>query len=246
MRRLCASRRRLTHEDAATNPNVVPIMNPEQEPDEWEFVNLDGLGTDEDQIWMVPCFDDKVSESSSDEQADVSAGRPPQQEELDYPNLKRGRLVMLGFRSSEDTMPCMHMYAAGSSSASSNDPPPQSQGPDEHAAFIFEQGQYTVMFPPQLHENPMEAAEAWRRFRRAMHRWQHARLHVTRILTLRKIWSNLGRVLSQWPQSTRNSNEYRKAARIWGQLGRTLQRLNSRALMVLRVRLAVEGACYMS
>ena len=38
----------MTHEDAATNPNVVPIMNPEQEPDEWEFVNLDGLGTDED------------------------------------------------------------------------------------------------------------------------------------------------------------------------------------------------------
>ena len=230
MRRLCASRRRLTHEDAANNPNIVPIMNPEQEPDEWEFVNLDDLGTDEDQIWRLPCFDDTVSESSSDEEADLSAGRPPQQEELDYPNLRRGRLVMMGFRSSEDTMPIMHMYAVGSNSASSNDPPPQSQGPDAQAAYIFETGQNTVMFPQELHENPMEAAEAWRRFRRAMHYWQHARLHITRILTLRKIWSNLGRVLSQWPQSTRNSDEYRKAARIWGQLGRTLQRVNSRAL----------------
>ena len=103
MGNLCNRRRRApTLEDCENNPNIVPLMNPEQEPHEWEIINL---GNDEDQIWQIQSFDDSVSQSSSDDEPDQAAGRPPQIEILDYPNLKRGRLVMLGFRSSDDTMP---------------------------------------------------------------------------------------------------------------------------------------------
>ena len=198
----CSRRRRLTQEDADRNPNIVPIMHPEQEPQEWEFVELQ-LDHDEDQMWQIHSFDDSMSESSSDEQADVSAGPPPPMPTLEYPNLRRGRLVLLGFNSSSTTMPA---DAVEISTASSS-----------------------TQAPVPAEEN-FQNAEARRRFRRAMHRWQHARMHLTRVLRLRRIWANLGRVLSSWPHSDRNSPEYRKAASIWGSLGRTLQRLNSSAL----------------
>ena len=183
------SRRRRNTEYPPPNIVYVPIMNPEQEPDEWSIVGID---EDEDVLWQIQSFDDTVSVSSSDEEPDVAAGHPPQMPELEYPNLRRGRLVMQGFRSSSSTMP----------PSATPSPSPQSS----------------------------DTSDARRRFRRAMHRWQHTRLHITRLLRLRRIWSNLGRVMSQWPHSQRSDEAYRKLCAIWSALGRTLQRLNSRAL----------------
>ncbi len=89
----------MTQEDADRNPNIVPIMNPEQEPQEWSFVEVH-FDNDEDQIWQIHSFDDSVTESSSDEEADVAAGAPPAMPVLSYPNLTRGRLAQMGFSSS--------------------------------------------------------------------------------------------------------------------------------------------------
>ena len=190
----CSRRRR----SPPNNVVYVPIMDPEQEPDDWSIVAIDedgetwpvaGIDDDEDVLWQIQSFDDDISGSCVDAEPD-----PAEPAELDYPNLTHGRLVQLGFTSSNTNMP--------SGATNSNMPP----------------------------ETP-EQAEARRRSRRAMHRWQHARYHITRLLRLRRIWANLGRVMSQWPDSQRWGNAaYGKLCTIWGRLGRTLQRLNSRAL----------------
>ena len=93
--RLC-SRRRPT-----------PVITRADDGEGWIFipmVNAYELGDDENQLWEIPSFDDPVSESSSDEEADVSAGRPPQIPVTNFPNLQRGRLVQRGIRSAEATL----------------------------------------------------------------------------------------------------------------------------------------------
>lgn len=154
---------------------------PTTDEEPWVLIPMtdDLFEDDEETLHQLPSFDDSTSEPSED--GDAAAGTTPIVARV-VPNLRRGRLVMAGFRT------------IGA-----------------------------------LNERSMSA------FRRNMHYWQHARMHVARILTLRKIWSNIGRILSSTPNALRDQPNRpnllnRKLRRIWSALGRRLQGMSSKAL----------------